>query len=55
MTFQFGLSEQETSALMRREIKHSRFNMWRKRVKGSATKQAKLRTSAIDRFKCKRR
>jgi uncharacterized protein (TIGR03643 family) len=53
ITFQFGLSEQETIQLMRREMKRSSFNMWRKRVQGRATKHAKLRTSSIDRFKCK--
>ncbi len=53
ITFQFGLSEQETIELMRREMKRSSFNMWRKRVQGRATKHAKLRTSGIDRFKCK--
>ena len=53
ITFQFGLSEQDTIELMRREMKRSSFNMWRKRVQGRATKHAKLRTSSIDRFKCK--
>ena len=53
ITFQFGLSEQETIELMRREMKRSSFNMWRKRVQGRATKHAKLRTTSIDRFKCK--
>ena len=53
ITFQFGLSEQETIELMRREMKRSSFNMWRKRVQGRATKHSKLRTSGIDRFKCK--
>ena len=53
ITFQFGLSEQETIQLMRREMKRSSFNMWRKRVQGRATKHAKLRTNSIDRFKCK--
>ena len=53
ITFQFGLSEQETIELMRREMKRSSFNMWRKRVQGRATKHAKLRTSGINRFKCK--
>ncbi|MEM6863921.1 MAG: TIGR03643 family protein [Bacteroidota bacterium] len=54
ITYQFGISEQETIALMRREMKRSSFKMWRKRVQGRSTKHAKLRTTDIDRFKCSR-
>lgn len=53
ITFQFGISEQETIAIMRREMKVSSFRMWRERVQGRATKHAKLRVNGIDRFKCK--
>ena len=53
ITFQFGISEQETIELMRREMKASSFKMWRERVQGRATKHAKKRVSGIDRFKCK--
>ena len=53
ITFQFGISEQETIEIMRREMRPSSFRMWRERVQGRATKHAKLRTSGIDRFKCK--
>jgi uncharacterized protein (TIGR03643 family) len=53
ITFQFGISEQETIAIMRREMKASSFRMWRERVQGRATKHAKLRVNGIDRFKCK--
>lgn len=53
IAFQFGISEQETIEIMRREMKPSSFRMWRERVQGRATKHAKLRTSGIDRFKCK--
>ncbi|WP_396178125.1 TIGR03643 family protein [Flavobacterium sp.] len=52
ITFQFGITEQQTIEIMRAEMKRSSFNMWRKRVQGRATKHAKLRTSGIDRFKC---
>lgn len=52
ITFQFGISEQETIAIMRREMKPSSFKMWRERVQGRTTKHAKLRTEGIDRFKC---
>lgn len=50
--FQFGISEQETIELMRREMKLSSFKMWRERVQGRQTKHAKLRSEGIDRFKC---
>jgi uncharacterized protein (TIGR03643 family) len=54
ITLQFGISEQDTIAIMRREMKLSSFKMWRKRVQGRATKHSKLRSDAIDRFKCSR-
>jgi uncharacterized protein (TIGR03643 family) len=54
ITFQFGISEQETIEIMRREMKPSSFRMWRKRVQGRSTKHAKLRTGDVDRFKCSR-
>ena len=54
ITFQFGISEQQTIEVMRREMKPSSFRMWRKRVQGRATKHAKLRTDDIGRFKCSR-
>lgn len=53
ISFQFGISEQEIIEIMRREMKPSSFRMWRERVQGRTTKHAKLRTSDIDRFKCK--
>lgn len=52
ITFQFGVTEQQTIEIMRTEMKRSSFNMWRKRVQGRATKHAKLRIEGIDRFKC---
>lgn len=52
ITFQFGISEQQTIEIMRSEMKRSSFNMWRKRVQGRATKHAKLRVDGMDRFKC---
>jgi len=54
ITFQFGISEQETIEIMRKEMKPSSFRMWRKRVQGRATKHAKLRNNDVDRFKCSR-
>lgn len=50
---QFGLSESQVIALMRKELKRSSFNLWRKRVNsGVSQKHAKKRNPAISRFKC---
>lgn len=54
ITFQFGISEQETIEIMRREMKPSSFRMWRARVQGRRTKHSKLRNNEVDRFKCSR-
>jgi uncharacterized protein (TIGR03643 family) len=49
---QFGLIEKEVIALMRKEMKASSFNMWRKRTNGRSTKHAALRNNVTGRFKC---
>jgi uncharacterized protein (TIGR03643 family) len=50
---QFALSESEVIALMRRELKRSSFNLWRKRVNsGVSQKHAQKRNPDISRFKC---
>jgi len=50
---QFALSESEVIALMRRELKRSSFNLWRKRVNsGVSQKHALKRNPDISRFKC---
>ncbi len=55
ITFQFGISEAETIALMRTELKRSSFNLWRKRVNsGISQKHLKKRNPEIERFKCTR-
>ena len=52
---QFGLAENNVIALMRKELKRSSFNLWRKRVhSGVSQKHALKRSSDIDRFKCSR-
>ncbi len=52
---QFGLTEPNVIALMRKELKRSSFNLWRKRVhSGVSQKHALKRNSDIDRFKCSR-
>lgn len=55
INFQFGISEAETIALMRTELKRSSFNLWRKRVNsGISQKHLKKRNPEIERFKCTR-
>jgi uncharacterized protein (TIGR03643 family) len=51
---QFGLPEKEVVQLMRKQMKHSSFLMWRKRMTGRTTKHQLLRSKEIDRFKCTR-
>ena len=48
---QFGLSEPQVIALMRREMTASSFRMWRKRVTGRDTKHATRRDFIAGRFK----
>jgi uncharacterized protein (TIGR03643 family) len=52
--FQFGLSEQQTIQLMRREMLASSFKRWRKRVQSRKTKHIMKRVDAVQRFKCSR-
>lgn len=55
ITYQFGLSEAQTIQLMRKELKRSSFNLWRKRVNsGVSQKHLKKRDSEIQRFRCSR-
>ena len=50
---QFGFSESEVISLMRRELKRSSFNLWRKRVNsGVSQKHTQKRNPEISRFKC---
>lgn len=50
---QFGISESEVIQLMRKQLKRSSFNLWRKRVNsGISKKHAKTRNPDISRFKC---
>jgi uncharacterized protein (TIGR03643 family) len=52
---QFGLKEKEVIELMRSNMKRSSFEMWRKRMKGRATKHQQLRDNEeVTRFKCSR-
>ncbi|BAS56584.1 hypothetical protein NIES2135_41020 [Leptolyngbya boryana NIES-2135] len=51
IALQFGLDEPQTIALMRREMKRSSFEMWRKRVTGRKTKHLKQRDFVEGRFR----
>lgn len=51
--YQFGLAEKEVIQLMRKELKRSSFNLWRKRVtSGVSQKHLQKRNPEINRFKC---
>lgn len=49
---QFGLSEADTVAIMRRALKPAAFRRWRQRVTGRATKHRALRPDAVNRAYC---
>jgi uncharacterized protein (TIGR03643 family) len=50
---QFGLAEMEVVALMRKTLKRSSFNLWRKRThSGVSQKHLQKRIEGITRFKC---
>lgn len=53
--YQFHLSERGVIRIMRKELKRSSFNLWRKRVNsGVSSKHVMKRNSEINRFKCSR-
>lgn len=54
ITFQFGISEEESIKLMRKNMKPSSFKMWRKRVQGRKTKHRAKRVFSEGRHKCSR-
>jgi uncharacterized protein (TIGR03643 family) len=54
ITFQFGLSEADIKALMKKELKFSSYKLWRERVEKCKTKHAAKRPQAMNRFKCRR-
>jgi uncharacterized protein (TIGR03643 family) len=51
IALQFGLSEKQVIALMRREMQPSSFRMWRQRVSGRTTKHLHKRGFVEGRFK----
>ena len=51
--YQFGIAEKEVIQIMRKELKRSSFNLWRKRVNsGVSQKHVQKRNPEINRFKC---
>jgi uncharacterized protein (TIGR03643 family) len=48
----FGLSEPQVIALMRKKLKRGSFNLWRQRVTGRATKHVALRSKLVTRAYC---
>jgi uncharacterized protein (TIGR03643 family) len=52
---QFGVTEAEVIAIMRKSLKRTSFNLWRKRVNsGISKKHIAKRNPEISRFKCSR-
>lgn len=50
--FQFGIAEKDVIVLMRKELKRSSFNLWRKRVSdGVSQKHLAKRSADISKFK----
>jgi uncharacterized protein (TIGR03643 family) len=49
---QFGCNESAVIALMRKHMKRSSFEMWRKRVTGRATKHVAHRGADVNRHRC---
>jgi uncharacterized protein (TIGR03643 family) len=53
--FQFGISEKEVIVFMRKNLKRSSFNLWRKRVNsGVSYKHLYKQPLSMKRFKCTR-
>ena len=52
IAFQFGIAEKNVIVLMRKELKRSSFNLWRKRVsEGISQKRLYKRSENISKFK----
>ena len=55
ISYQFNIAEKDIINIMRKELKRSSFNLWRKRVNsGISSKHLKKRSSSINRFKANR-
>lgn len=51
IALQFGLNESSVVVLMRKHLKRSSFEMWRKRMAGRNTKHRQLRDPQVTRFR----
>ena len=55
ISYQFNITEKDIITIMRKELKRSSFNLWRKRVNsGTSSKHLKKRNSSMNRFKANR-
>ena len=55
ISYQFNIAEKDIINIMRKELKMSSFNLWRKRVNsGISSKHLKKRSPSINRFKANR-
>ena len=52
---QFGLNQDGVIKLMRKTLKRSSFELWRKRTYGQTTKHAQLRSAEVTRHKANHR
>lgn len=48
----YGLTEADVIALMRRQLKPASFRLWRMRVSGRQTKHVALRSKSVQRAHC---
>ncbi|MFT4798384.1 MAG: hypothetical protein ACI9B8_002706 [Sulfitobacter sp.] len=49
---QFGLSERQVIAFMRKSLKLASFKLWRKRMNGRKTKHLNMRDPSVSRAHC---
>ena len=55
ISYQFNIAEKDIINIMRKELKRSSFNLWRKRVNsGISSKHLRKRSLSINRFKANR-
>jgi uncharacterized protein (TIGR03643 family) len=50
---QFCINQDDVIKIMRANLKHNSFKLWRERTRGQATKHAKLRSNEVTRHQSK--
>lgn len=50
---QFGINQDGVIKIMRANLKHNSFKLWRERTHGQTTKHLKLRSNEVDRHQSK--